>query len=409
MTRTTAGLAGEGLKHGHNTSHSLIGRDLLIDVTRLADHLLRGKHPTGVDRVSLAYLDHYRADALAVVRYGGRWIELPRRDSQRVFDALLGRDQHAGRTVRWCVGKGYALSWQRCHGGFLFNTGHSGLNQPEYARAVERCGLRPLFFLHDLIPITHPEYCRPGEADRHRLRLDTMLRVGEGLILNSDVTCDDLHHYADAIGRAVPPYVVAPLAPARLPAPALQPPLNRPYFVVLSTIEPRKNHLLLLHLWRQLIDEVGDAAPMLVIIGQRGWECEQVVDLLDRCTAFNGHVVERARCDDRELATWLHHARALLFPSFVEGFGIPLIEALLHGVPVIASDLVVFHEIAGQIPEYLDPLDGIGWRRAVLDYAEADSPRRHAQLARLAGYRAPTWADHFARVDAFIESLMAGA
>jgi glycosyltransferase involved in cell wall biosynthesis len=400
--------AGHGLKHGHKRHHSLIASDLLIDVTRLADHLLRGKHPTGVDRVSLAYLDHYRANAQAVVRYAGRWIELPFADSQRVFDAMLGYDQRAEKTLRWCVGKGYALSWKHCHGAFLFNTGHSGLNQPEYARAVERYGLKPLFFLHDLIPITHPEYCRPGESDKHRSRLETMLRVGHGLILNSDVTCDDLHHYADVHGLPVPPYVVAPLAPASLPAPAPKPLLNRPYFVVLGTIEPRKNHLILLHIWRQLIEELGEEAPMLVIIGQRGWECEQVVDMLERCTSFDGHVIERVQCNDRELATWLHDARALLFPSFVEGFGIPLIESMMQGVPVIASDLVVFHEIAGDIPEYLDPLDGAGWRRSVLEYAEAESPARQAQLARLQGYRAPTWADHFARVDAFIESLVTG-
>ena len=206
----------------------------------------------------------------------------------------------------------------------------------------------------------------------------------------------------------MPPCAVALLAPATLPEPLCGRPLERPYFVVLGTIEPRKNHLLLLHVWRQLVAEMGEAAPRLVVIGQRGWECEQVVDLLDRCTALREHVIELPRCDDQELATWLAHAQALLFPSFIEGFGMPLVEALTLRVPVIASDLPVFREIAGDIPHYLDPLDGPGWRRAVLDFADPDSAERKIQRARMGGYAPPTWGQHFDVVDDMLEKIHAG-
>ena len=109
-----------------------------------------------------------------------------------------------------------------------------------------------------------------------------------------------------------------------------------------------------------------------------------------------------AECDDAALATWLHHAQALLFPSFAEGYGIPLVEALSLGTPVIASDLPVFHELAGEIPEYLDPMDGLAWKRLVLDYALPGSARRTAQLSRMAGWQAPTWQAHFEQVEAFM-------
>ncbi len=178
--------------------------------------------------------------------------------------------------------------------------------------------------------------------------------------------------------------------------------MPEPYFVVLGTIEPRKNHLLLLNLWRRLVEEFGQQVPRLVVIGQRGWECEQVVDMLERCEALKGVVVELNGCDDVALATWLHHAQALLFPSFAEGYGIPLVEAMSLGTPVIASDLPVFHELAGDIPEYLDPLDGEGWRKAVLEYTMLGSSLRNAQLVRLAGWQAPEWSAHFEKVDAFM-------
>ena len=378
---------------------------MLIDVTRLADRLLQHRLPTGVDRVSLGYLQHFYDRASALVRFAGRWVELGRDDSQKIFRALLDGDAAGHSMIRRCVVHGYVLSWGRRQGGVLLNTGHSGLDRNDYAAALIRRNLRPVFFLHDLIPVSHPEYCRAGESDRHHVRLETILSVGKGVIVNSLATRDELYDFAAARNLPVPPCAVASLAPARLPAPFHGRPEKRPYFVILGTIEPRKNHSLLLHLWRQLVAEFGDDAPKLVVIGQRGWECEQVVDLLDRCAALQGHVIELPRCEDRELSTWLAHAQALLFPSFIEGFGMPLVEALMLGVPVIASDLPVFREIAGEIPLYLDPLDGPGWRRAVLEFVRPDSMARQAQIERIESYAPPTWEQHFAVVEDLLKEI----
>jgi glycosyltransferase involved in cell wall biosynthesis len=379
-------------------------RPLLMDVTRLVGRALAGRLPTGVDRISLAYVERYQAEAQALVRFAGRWVVLNLSDSRRVFQALLSPDAASPWVFRWCVGKSVAFRWQSVPPGtWLFNMGHSGLDDPAYAAQVRRRNLKPVYFLHDLIPITHPEYGRPGEAEKHHRRLETMLSTGAGLILNSQDTRAALEAYAAQKGYALPPYAVAWPAPASLPSPAQTPLLDVPYFVVLGTIEPRKNHWMLLHLWRELVDEMGEAAPRLVVIGQRGWECEQVVDLLERCPALQGFVLERPGCSDAELATWLYHARALLFPSFVEGFGIPLIEALTLDVPVIASQLPVFREIAGDIPDVLDPLDGPGWKRRILEYLQPEGGS--AQRARMKGYVPPSWEAHFQKVEAFLEKL----
>jgi len=376
---------------------------LLIDVTRLLDRALQGRRPTGVDRVGLAYVGYFRQRARALVRVAGRWVVLNAPDSRRLFEGLLAPDAGFPHGSRWLVGKHWAVTWgPPPKGAVLLNVVHSGLDQADYGRRVRHYGLRPLYFLHDLIPVRFPEYGRPGEAERHRRRLKTMQETGLGLIVNSAVTGRELDAYAASLGVAFPPWMAAHLAPPDFPLPAGERPLAAPYFVVLGTIEPRKNHLLLLHLWRQLVSTLGPTAPRLVVIGRRGWECEQVVDMLERCEALQGVVMEMDDCDDAALATWLRHAQALLFPSFAEGYGIPLVEALSLGTPVIASDLPVFRELAGDIPDYLDPLDGVGWRQAVLAYTAAASPQRAAQLARLADWRAPTWEAHFARVEDFM-------
>lgn len=382
-------------------------RDILIDVTRLLDRRMQGRLPTGVDRVGLEYVRHFGARSTALVRFAGQSIELSARDSQRAFDALLSPSAGFNHLIRFLVAKALPRNpGQRSAAPrLLFNTGHSGLERRQYTLLVERFALLPLYFVHDLIPITHPEYCRPGEDEKHQLRMNTVLRTGSGVITNSAATLADLVAYAQESGLPMPPATVALLAPARLPPPAASAPLAKPYFVVLGTIEPRKNHWLLLQIWRQLIARLGDAAPRLVVIGQRGWECENVVDLLERCRDLQGFVVEQPACSDADLASYLHHAQALLFPSFSEGYGMPLVEALSLRLPVIASDLPAFREVAGDVPEYVDPLDGKRWRELLLAYTPADSRLRSEQLQRMTGFTSPSWSTHFERVEELIGRL----
>jgi hypothetical protein len=77
--------------------------------------------------------------------------------------------------------------------------------------------------------------------------------------------------------------------------------LDRPYFVALGTIEGRKNHLLLLKIWDSLATSMGNDAPILVIIGQRGWEAQAAIAILEQPGRLRGHVYELRHCTDHEL------------------------------------------------------------------------------------------------------------
>ncbi len=386
----------------------LVRADFLIDISRLLGRASQGRLPTGVDRVCLAYVQRWGARAQAVVQKGG-WRRLfPYKESQELFALLRDSPPNFARRVNWVTAKACVPPWpsQNAAGKPSLYLGHSGMELRGFAPWVQGTGQKPVYFVHDLIPITHAEYCRAGDQAAHVQRMTAMLQTGAGLIGNSRFTLETLGEFARSRGLPMPPAVVAPLAPAPLPkSDRAEPPLNRPYFVVLGTIEPRKNHLLLLKVWRELVQRLGDACPHLVVIGQRGWECENVVDMLERCEVLGPFVHEVAACPDADLARYLKHARALLFPSFVEGYGMPLVEALMLGTPVVASDLSVFREIAGDVPDFLSPIDGLGWMQTVLDYAAAPSTRREAQLQRMQGFRVPTWDDHFTQVERLMEQL----
>jgi glycosyltransferase involved in cell wall biosynthesis len=389
---------------------------LLLDVSRMVWRRWSGTRQTGIDRICLAWLEHYAPRAQAVIVHQRTKAILPERTSQALFRLLLRPERGRGDVAdfrRRILALGL---WQGRHlrdrlpgrGRVWLNPGHTGLDVDGLAEWCARRHLRAVYLVHDLIPITHPQFCREGEDERHRRRMRTMLATAAGIVANSAHTLEVYSDFAEAEGAAVSPAIVAwPGAPV-LP-PARGEAHAEPTFVVLGTIEGRKNHALLLSVWQQFLDNaVGGPAvrqvPKLVIVGRRGWRADHVFAMLDQHD-FKGRVAEVGALDDARLAELLKGARALLFPSFAEGFGIPLIEALEAGVPVIASDLPVFREIGQGVPELLPVSDTAAWQAAIRDFAQADSPRRHAQIERLAGFRPPTWEEHFRRIDGLIASL----
>lgn len=409
----------------------------VLDVTRLTT---RAGHAvaTGVDRVELAYVrralaqDPERVGFAAIV--AGRAVPVARDTVERFVDALdekwrAGRgDQRAARALALRLGAslpeptaetgsavldGALRGALNLRGQALFaanrtaveagdtylHVSHIRLDRPKVFARLRDAGAKVALLIHDLIPIRFPEYAREGEDERHHRRMTTAIGAAGALIANSQDTARELALFAGEIGLPLPPTVAAPLG-LEAGFAADEPPLvgSRPYFVTLGTIEPRKNHLMLLHVWRRLAERLGSAAPLLVVVGRRGWENEMVLDLIDRAPALRGTVIEVNDLPDAALVSLVKGARALLFPSFAEGFGLPLAEALALGAPAIASDLPAFREVGGDRFETIDPLDGPGWERAIEDYAADGSPRRAAAAEMISGYEAPTWERHFALV-----------
>jgi glycosyltransferase involved in cell wall biosynthesis len=406
---------------------------LLLDISRLIWRARR-RGPTGIDRVELAYAQHFIATnnerpAYAVLHLLGFVFAISPAGGRRFIEDLAARWQGSAPATRWAnLSAVLKLYWHFLSNVWLFGpflrrklrtypgspiflvVSHHHVSR-DYTIDRIRCslGVKSVCFLHDLIPIDYPEYFKPGWEPRYHQLASNVGRLFDAVIANSETTARSLRIcLKDDNARSHMAIRVAPPGVRTFqPRPAAsRTAQDRPYFAILGTIEPRKNHLLLLNLWTRLASVLA-APPRLLVIGARGWENEQVVDMLERSRRLRGLVEEHNGLSDAEVGALLYDARALLLPSFAEGFGLPLAEALASGIPVICSDIPVFRELGRDAPEYLDPLALQSWSDAVIDYSRLDSPRRAAQMERLAHWRAPCWTDHFVAVEQLLDGLQA--
>ncbi len=393
--------------------------------------------PGGIDRIELAYAEHFlaadaRRPGYAVIHLGGRLFGIAPAGARRFVQRLAARWQGAAAVHptrapgllglyatllqgHWSLG--FQLRWRlRRHGQapIFLVVSHHHLSREHRLRRIRRAfGARCVCFLHDLIPIDYPEYMQSHKEQKHRRIASTIARLFDAVIVNSQATAASLRHFLASEANALPVANIHVAPPGVCAFPGVQStplvprdPDSVPYFIVLGTIEPRKNHLLLLNLWGRLAETMA-RPPRLLVIGARGWENEQVMDLLERSHRLRGLVEEHNHLDDAGVGVLLGQARAVLLPSFVEGFGLPLAEALASAVPVICSDIAAFREVGREVPEYLDPLDLHEWRDAIIDYCDPYSARRAAQMQRLAHWQPPLWAEHFEIVEQVLNKVAA--
>ncbi|MDB5662283.1 MAG: group 1 glycosyl transferase [Sphingomonas bacterium] len=384
----------------------------MLDLSRLLSRLLHST-PTGVDRVEMAYARGLMRTIPGQLHFAGlhpngtygrlngravrRFLDRTEADWSDVGQARRARLWlHAARAVLALHPRRVPAKREGVSRIYLQASPHHLDNEARVAAILRRERARFVCLVHDLIPIEFPEYVRAGGDKLHRRRIATLVRHADGIVANSAATLDSFRPFAAAAERPIMLRVAHLGFPDEGAEEPAAPRGGPPYFVCIGTIEPRKNHLLLLNVWRRMVETCGgNAIPKLILVGRRGWENEQVVDMLERCPALRGHVEERGRLPDREVRRLLAGARALLLPSFAEGFGMPVSEALAMGTPVICSDLPALREAGGSTPLYLDPLDGIAWMRAIANASAEPVAERRAPVSTVP---LPTWSEHLAIV-----------
>jgi glycosyltransferase involved in cell wall biosynthesis len=288
------------------------------------------------------------------------------------------------------------------------NVGQVGLAIPRIVTWLrQRPDVKSVFMLHDVIPLERPELVSSKDQRRHRRIVDRTARYASGLIASTAAAREAVLNALCLRGRSTIPVETVPFPVASVflendgPDQELS---DQDYFVVCGTIEPRKNHHLLLDVWRELVGQRGQSAPKLVIVGSPGWGAGSVLAALARCRTLHDRVILAHGLSSPALRRLITHAKALLMPSLAEGFGLPIIEALAVGTPVIASDLPAHREIAGNLAIYRDPTDGPGWLADICMFADGRKAASEIRR-RVAGYQPTTWGEYFHRIERFLKTF----
>ncbi|MEL7114386.1 MAG: glycosyltransferase family 1 protein [Pseudomonadota bacterium] len=390
-----------------------------LDLTRLISRSGRGAH-TGVDRVEHAYLRALVSDPIPLFLLVRTWLGyllLDQTGATAVLDRIEGRVPwgatdmlgHLQRKAhpmkrraeadlrRLAIGRSPKTGLSRLvqhalpAGTAYINVGHSNLSEQTLG-AMAKVGSVNVM-VHDTIPLDFPNFQRDGTVERFEEKMRVVAAHADLVICNSAVTAEDVNRWFGAWGHT-PKRTVARLGIDLHPRGA-EISRNKAFFTV-GTIEPRKNHAFLLDLWDDLRRDVPeDEMPELKIVGARGWKNEDVFRRLD---AKPPHVQEIGDMSDETLVRHLSGARGLLFPSHAEGFGLPAVEALSLGVPVICNDLPVFREILGNSPIYAKAGDMYLWKQLILQLAGQNGAEQTDITGDRGTFHAPTWADHFNHV-----------
>ena len=401
--------------HGDGTKLANIQNNLpparLLDITRLIRRA--GRILTGVDRVEMAYLSGFLSQpepVFGLVRTSFGYVLLDQTGLVQIKRQLCGEESFGKLDIlSWLprgltttqrqalasvrkLSIGRATPWQLTklladhlpQKTSYVNVGHSNLTERVFRGLKISLGAQISIMIHDVIPLDFPEFQRPGTVDVFRGKLRRVQEYADLVIYNSADTQRRSENYFTKWGD-LPKSIVSHLGTETpVPDPSFALP-TRPYFVTVSTIEPRKNHALLLDIWENL----GLDAPELHICGGRGWNNKAVFDRLDSLPE-GSKVSERNELNDSSLAALVQGSQGLLFPSHAEGFGLPLVEAAALGVPILCNDLEVLRETLGDIPVYAKVSDSYLWDKIVKELALADP-----KVRKQGSYTPTNWTDHF--------------
>lgn len=235
-------------------------------------------------------------------------------------------------------------------------------NTVEHYLPAKRHGARIALYVYDLIPVSHPEHCEPILVREFTTALSEWCLVCDYILTISDFTRVSLETFMADHGMRQIQMATVPLAHA-LPGPrsdikawpkSLLRLRDREYVAYVSTVEGRKNHLYVVNVWRQLIEQ-GIEVPDLVFVGRRGWRNGGLMDLLDGTRNLDGRVHMVHDLTDADLNAVYENSLFTVFTSLVEGWGLPVGESLLHHTPCVASSTSSIPEVGGDFVDYVDP------------------------------------------------------
>lgn len=266
--------------------------------------------------------------------------------------------------------------------------------------------------VYDLIPILHPQFF---EFQKNHLlhRVIKSIHEGTWVFCISETTKNDLLNYnplvdpdkvaviplgaSDLFNKCTDVHIVQTTG-KKYGIPA------QPYFLSLSTLEPRKNIASTIRAFVHLVHQENIQDINLVLVGTKGWDFGTIFDEISGCSDLRDRIIVTGYVDDQDLAAIYSGALAFVYPSFYEGFGLPPLEAMQCGIPVITSNTSSLPEVVGDAGIQVDPDDNDALCQAMLEMLRNGELRhqlsnRSRERARLFSWEAcaDVTIDHYRR------------
>lgn len=250
---------------------------------------------------------------------------------------------------------------------------------------IRAAGVPVYFVVYDILPLLRPDCFDEAGLPTFRAWYEAIADLSDGIIAISRTVAGEFKHWLDQAlpSRTVPLklgwfHLGADLAAGSEAAPigTARDEQAIPTFLMVGTIEPRKGHAQALAAFELLWERGVDAR--LAIIGKPGWRMDRLIKRMRQHPEAGKRLIWMERADDDQLVTMYHSSAALLAASEGEGFGLPLIEAAQYDLPVIARDLPIFREVAGDHAAYFAGLEPSAIADAVARWMDNDRAGRTA-------------------------------
>ena len=264
-----------------------------------------------------------------------------------------------------------------------------------FTKVTEGHGARLISFCHDLIPLRFPEYCLGANQSKMVAYFDALFARSSLVLCNSACTERDVVQHHASKGLPAPQTLVVPLGcdvpQAGEPSEQTLAP-EEDFILYVSTIERRKNHQVLYDVYAELSSHPDFARlPVVCFVGMQGWRVENLMDDI----ALNQKVAHKFKIlphvTDAQLGQLYRRALFCVYPSYYEGWGLPVAEALALGKVVIASDAGALPEASGGFALHLGPYDTRAWRDAILRMSTDAAWRADWETRVRQGFTPLTW------------------
>jgi glycosyltransferase involved in cell wall biosynthesis len=286
-------------------------------------------------------------------------------------------------------------------------------HDPTFIRGLEDAKSRGATLVQaamDMLPIVTPQFSGAGNAPQTMANYNAhVLPICDLVLSISENTKRDIIAWLKAKKLRVPPVEVirigddlSVMTPQKPKTDQLRLAAQEPFVLCVGTVEARKNHALLYYV-AKLAQSKGITLPKIVIVGRRGWRSDDVYGLISEDPEMKDRLIFLHGMSDEEL-DWLYsNCLFTVYPSFYEGWGIPIAESVRKGVPVAASNTSSMPEIAGNLIDYFSPFSTDECLETMKRLSDPTYLKKAQQ--RLLKYKVTSWDDSFQQINTFLKEV----